>query len=147
MKVQVQNLKAAIGFGIVALLCLAASLPVSAKDNPSDHPIRVLKARYQNDGARGSGSSARGNLTIWLQNAADATVDGVEIEVELYNDRGRKVETLRRKIEDLGAGAKKVVTFRWDVVAESHVKPRFYVEYNRRGTQKGRFEGESPNWQ
>lgn len=147
MKSHVHNLKIFLGFGLIALICLAASLPAAAKDNPADHPLRILKARYQNDTNRGSGMSARGNLTVWLQNSADATVDGVEIEVELYNDRGRKVETLRKKVEDLGPGEKKVVTFRWDVVAENNVKPRFYVEYNRRGTQKARFEGESPNWQ
>lgn len=145
MKSHAHNFKLFFGLGLIALICLAAVSPVSAKDNPADHPLHVLKARYQNDTNRGSGMSARGNLTIWLKNAADATVDGVEIEVELYNDRGRKVETLRKKVEDLGAGEKKVITFRWDVVAEKNVKPRFYVEYNRRGTQKARFEGESPN--
>lgn len=146
MKLQFSNIKTLIGLGLMAVVLLAVSLPASAKDNPSDHPIRVLKARYQDDTTHGGGMSARGSLTIWLQNAADLTVDGIEIEVDLYNDRGRKVETLHKKVEDLNGGAKKVVTFRWDVVAEDHVKPRFFVEYNVRGNQKARFEGDSPNW-
>ena len=131
---------------LLSLLCLAVALPSLARDNPADHPIRILKARYSNDSSRSMGS-AKGNMTIWMQNSVNVTVDGIEIEVELYNDRGRKVETLRKKVKDLNPGEKKVLTFRWDVVAEDTVKPRFYVEYNRRGNQKARFEGDSPNWQ
>lgn len=132
---------------LVSLLAISVALPATARDNPSDHPIKVLKARYQNDQSRGGSSSARGNLTIWLKNAVGVTVDGIEIEVELYNDRRRKVETLRRKIDKLEGGEKKVVTFRWDVIAEKDVKPKFFIEYNSRGNQKSRFEGDSPNWQ
>ena len=134
-----------LGIALATLLAVLASSPVVARDNPSDHPIRILKARVQNDQARG-GNSARGNLTIWMQNSANVTVDGIEVEVELYNNRKRKVETLRRKVDSLDSGEKKVVTFRWDVVAEDDVTPRFFVEYNSRGTQKTRFEGETPSW-
>ena len=74
-------------------------------------------------------------------------VDGVEIEVELYNDSKRKVETLKRTIDKLEPGQKQVITFRWDVVAEDNVKPKFFVSYNARGSQKARFEGDSPSWQ
>lgn len=132
---------------LLSLCCLALALPTMARDNPADHPIRILKARYQNDSSRSGMGSAKGNLTIWMQNSVNVTVDGIEIEVDLYNNRGRKVETLRKKVKDLGPGEKKVLTFRWDVVAEDYVKPRFYVEYNRRGNQKARFEGDSPTWQ
>lgn len=139
-------------FGLLALtLCfmLSAVQQASAegKEFKGDHPLRVLKARAQNDNLRGGSSSARGNLTIWLQNITSVVVDGVEIEVELYNDSKRKVETLKRTIDKLEAGEKKVVTFRWDVVAEDHVKPRFFVSYNSRGNQKSKFEGDSPSWQ
>ena len=143
MKRRKQNFMTAL---LLSLCCLALALPTTAKDNPADHPIKVLKARYSNDSSRSMGS-AKGNMTIWMKNIANVTVDGIEIEVDLYNDRGRKVETLRRKVKDLSPGEKKVLTFRWDVVAEDTVKPRFYVEYKRRGNQKARFEGDSPNWQ
>ncbi len=138
--------------GLLALtLCLALSAvqPVSAegKEFKGDHPLRVLKARAQNDNLRGGGSTARGNLTIWLQNITSVVVDGVEIEVELYNNNKRRVETLKRTIDKLEPGEKKVITFRWDVVAEDHVTPRFFVSYNSRGNQKTKFEGDSPSWQ
>ena len=128
----------------LSLLCLAVLAPASAET--TDHPLRILKARFQNDQSRGMGFSARGNLTIWMQNAVGVTVDGIAVEVELYNDRGRKVDTLKKDIKDLAGGEKKVITFRWDVPGEERVKPRFFVEYNRRGKQKARFEGEPPNW-
>lgn len=140
------GLRRAIGYLMVSIMMLAVMNPAQAKKtDPSDHPIKVLKARYQSTG-RSMGSS-KGSLTIWLKNMVGVTVDGIEIEVDLYNDRRRKVETVRRKVKELGAGEKKVVTIKWDVVAEKIKKPRFYVEYNRRGNQKSRFEGESPNWQ
>jgi len=142
-----QPIRKFLGVAFVLAFSVLLSYPTLAKDSISDHPIRILKARYQNDASRGGAASTRGNLTIWLQNQVDVTVDGVEIEVELYNDRNRKVETLRKKVEDLGPSEKKVVTFRWDVIAETSVKPKFFVEYNFRGNQKARFEGESPNWQ
>lgn len=132
-------------------LCFALSMlgAAVANDKPftAEHPLRVLKARAQNDNLRGGSASARGNLTIWLQNYTSVIVDGVVIEVELYNNNKRKVETLRREVGALDAGERKVITFRWDVVAEQDVRPRFFIEYNSRGNQKDRFEGDSPSWQ
>ncbi len=132
---------------LASVLAILVIQPATAKNNPTDHPIRVLKARYQNDQSRGGLSSARGNMTIWLQNSVGVTVDGIEIEVELYNDRGRKVETLKKKIDKLDAGEKKIVTFRWDVIAEKQVKPKFFIEYNAGTAKKPRFQGDSPTWQ
>lgn len=129
-----------------AVIALLATLPAAARDNPADHPIKVLKARYQNDHSRGNSMSARGTMTVWMQNAADLPVDGIVIEVDLYNNRRRKVETLKREVEMLEPGQKRVITFSWDVLAEREVKPRFFIEYYSRGKQKTRFEGDSPNW-
>lgn len=138
--------------GLLALaVCLAVSTMTAAsaeeKEFKGDHPIRVLKARAQNDNLRSGAASARGNLTVWLQNITSVVVDGVEIEVELYNDSRRKVETLKRDIDKLEPGQKQVITFRWDVVAEENVKPRFFISYNARGNQKAKFEGDTPSWQ
>jgi hypothetical protein len=135
---------------LLALGIFLASLMGAQADErefKGDHPLRVLKARAQNDNLRGSVASAKGNLTIWLQNPTSVVVDGIGIDVELYNDNKRKVETLRREIEKLEPGEKKVITFRWDVVAEQEIHPRFFIEYNARGTQKERFEGDTPTWQ
>jgi hypothetical protein len=135
---------------LLALGIFLASLMGAQADErefKGDHPLRVLKARAQNDNLRGSAASAKGNLTIWLQNPTSVVVDGIGIDVELYNDNKRKVETLRREIEKLEPGEKKVITFRWDVVAEQEIHPRFFIEYNARGTQKERFEGDTPTWQ
>ena len=134
-----------IGLVLASLVAVSLATPAAA-DSDVDHPIKVLKARYQSNGGGGLGSS-KGTMTIWLKNLVGVTVDGIEIEVELYNDRRRKVETLKKKIGELGAGEKKVVTFTWDVLAEKIEKPRFFIEYNARGNQKSRFEGDSPNWQ
>lgn len=117
------------------------------KEFKGEHPLRVLKARAENDNMRSSAASARGSLTIWLQNPTSVVVDGINIDVDLYNTNKRKVDTLRREIDKLEPGEKKVITFRWDVVAEQEVFPRFFIEYNARGTQKERFEGDSPSWQ
>ena len=140
----------ALGTALVAL-CLALAfvggVNADEKEYTGDHPIRVLPARYQNDNVRGGAAvSARGNLTIWLQNPTSVIVDGIEIEVELYNRSKRKVETLKRSLEKLDPGEKKVLTFRWDVMAEDEVTPRFFIAYNSRGTQKTRFEGDTPTW-
>ncbi len=135
---------------VLAVTCATVAFSQSAsaeKDFTGDHPIRVLKARYESDNARGGGASAKGNITIWLQNATSVIVDGVDVEVDLYNDNKRKVDTLKRSIEPLEAGEKRVLTFRWDVIAEREVTPRFFIEYNSRGNQKTRFEGRPPTWQ
>jgi hypothetical protein len=137
----------------VAALCFAlfAMVGVRAEDSgkefKGEHPLRVLKARAQNDAIRGNAASARGSLTIWLQNPTSVVVDGISIDVDLYNNNKRKVDSLHRDIDKLEPGEKKVITFRWDVVAETEVKPRFFIEYNARGSQKERFEGDSPSWQ
>jgi hypothetical protein len=118
------------------------------KEFTGDHPLRVLKARAQRDNIRGgSAVSSRGSLTLWLQNPTSVIVDGIGIDVDLYNDNKRKVDSLRRELEKLDPGEKKVITFQWDVVAEDEIYPRFFIEYNARGNQKERFEGETPSWQ
>ncbi len=145
MKARSLRLPHIMAIGLALSLIVSLLLPASAeKDYSGDHPLRVLKARKQGDQARSSAGSAKGNLTIWLQNPTSVVVDGVEVEVELYNDNRRKVDTLRRKLDDFQPGEKRVVTFRWDVLAERYVEPRFFIEYNARGAQKARFEGESP---
>lgn len=141
-----------LGFAIVAT-CLALSFTASVvadeggKEFTGEHPLRVLKARVQNnDLGSGGFSSAKGSLTIWIQNITSVIVDGITIDVELYNGNRRKVETLHRTVDKLEPGEKKVLTFRWDVLAEREVKPKFFVEYNARGNQKARFEGDTPTW-
>ena len=130
----------------VVLATLSLAFPAQAKKSDSrNHPLRVLKSRYQNDQSRGESGSARGNLTVWLQNAVGVPVDGIELEVELYNDRRRKVETLKKTVGSMAAGKKKVLTFRWDIVAEDVVKPKIFILYNARGNQKARFEDNSGN--
>lgn len=135
---------------LVAVCFLLSSLAAvnadEGKEYKGDHPLRILKARAQNDSERGAVASAKGNLTIWLQNPTSVTVDGVSIDVDLYNKNKRKVDTLHRDVDKLEPGEKKVITFRWDVVAEDEIHPRFFIEYNARGTQKERFEGETPTW-
>ncbi len=132
-----------------ALMSITLSSLATAQDDApaAGHPIRVMKARYENDRSRG-GASARGSCTVWLQNRAEVSVDGIEIELELYNDSRRKVETLKREIELLTAGEKKVLVFKWDIPGESEVRrPRIFLSYNSRGRQKTRFEGDPPTWQ
>jgi hypothetical protein len=130
------------------LLSTLTGVKADEKDFTGDHPLRILKARAQRDNIQGSSAvSTRGNLTLWLQNPTSVIVDGIGIDVELYNDNRRKVDTLRREIGKMDPGEKKVITFRWDVVAEDEIHPRFFIEYNARGNQKERFEGETPTWQ
>ena len=139
-----------LGFAALAFCLILGTVSAAVaegKEFKGDHPLRVLKARAQNDNLRTGTASARGSLTIWLQNITSVVVDGVEVEVELYNDSKRKVETLKRNVDKLEPGQKQVLTFRWDVVAEDNVKPRFFISYNSRGSQKARFEGDSPSWQ
>lgn len=129
---------------------LSALVAVQADDKEfsGEHPLRVLKARAQRDNVRGGAvASSKGNLTIWLQNYTSVIVDGIEVEVELYNRSRRKVETLKRVIDKMEPGEKKVITFRWDVIAEDDLTARFFISYNSRGNQKARFEGDSPSWQ
>ena len=133
---------------VCLVFAVLSSASAEDKDFTGDHPVRVLKARAQTDNIRGGGAvSAKGNLTIWLQNPTSVIVDGIALDVELYNGNKRKVETLHREIDKLEPGEKKVITFRWDVVAENEVHPRFFIEYNARGNQKERFEGDTPSWQ
>lgn len=132
---------------VIALTLMVATLmgqPAAANDNPSDHPIRILKAKIDVDSRGGFNKGGRASMSIWMKNAAEVTVDGITITVELYDDRRRKVNTLTRDIEPLDAGEKRIVTFEWDEFEE--VKPRYYVEYYSRGKQKAKFEGDDPDY-
>lgn len=111
-----------------------------------EHPIKILKARYENNGARSSLGAARGKCTVWMQNVTDVLVDGVKLEIVLYNRHNRKVETLTRDIGELEPGEKLIKSVDWDVVAEDTVKPRIWVYYNGGGDEPTKFEGEPPVW-
>lgn len=130
------------------LLCLAAVtvlvLPTQAKDSER-HPIKLLKARMQASG-RGSMGASKGNVTVWLQNVAGVTVDGVKVEVELYNDNRRLLDTLEKDVGEMTAGKKKVLTFKWDVISDDRIKPRIFVSYNAGRKKPVRFEGDTPTW-
>lgn len=130
---------------LVALATFALTLTGWSEDK-IDHPLKVLKAKMNNDAGRSSIMSSRGSMTVWLQNLADVPVDGVKMEVILYNDRNRPVETLTREIGELDAGKKEVLTFKWDVLAERSVKPRIFVYYNGGEPEPTKFEGEPPVW-
>ena len=134
-------------FAVCMTLAFVAGASAEDKEFTGTHPLKILKARYQSENSNGSAAaSARGNLTVWIQNVTSVIVDGVDIDVELYNNRKRKVDTLKRNVDKLEPGEKKVLTFRWDVPGEEELSPRFFVEYNARGNQKERFEGDSPTW-
>lgn len=137
-----------LGLLMVTGLFLAVTGMSTAQEPAGGHPLYVMKARYVSERGTSALASARGNCTVWLRNKEEVTVDGIEIELHLYNDRRRQVETLKREIGALTAGEKKVVTFRWDIPGEDEVeRPRIWLSYNARGTQKARFEAEPPTWQ
>jgi hypothetical protein len=145
-----KNLSSRTSWLAIALTLAVVTLlgqPAVAKkgDGPGNHPIRILKAKVDND-SRGGGfnQGGRASLSIWLKNAAEVTVDGIVVTVDLYDDRRRKVNTLTREIDPLDAGEKKIITFEWDEFEE--VKPRYYVEYYSRGKQKTKFEGDRPDY-
>ena len=134
-------------FKFIVIAAVALSLSTLGTAAPKEnHPIKVLKARVQNQDGRGDFGTARGNVTVWIQNVTDVAVDGVKMEVELFNDSRRKVETLKRDIGELEPGKKKVLTFEWDVIAERQVKPRIWVEYNAGRKKPVRFKGDPPVW-
>lgn len=136
------------GFLAIALMTLALGSLAAAQNEPAGgHPIKVMKARYVSDRDRG-GSSARGNCTVWIKNKADVSVDGIVVEVEIYNDSRRKIETVKREVELLTSGEKKVLTFKWDIPGESEIRrPKIFLSYRTRGTQVTRFHSEPPTWQ
>lgn len=129
---------------VTLMVAVLMGQPTIAKDNPSDHPIRVLKAKVDTENRGGFNKGGRATLSIWLKNAAEVTVDGLAVTVDLYDNRRRKINTLTRELEPLDAGEKRIVVMEWDELEE--VKPRFYIEYYARGKQKNKFEGETPSW-
>ncbi len=134
------TLKVLLCFAVVALTLT----PIQAKDN-ENHPIKLLKARVQNN-SRSTMGSNRGNVTVWLQNVAGVSVDGVKVEVELYSDNRRLLDTLEKEVGEMSAGKKQVLTFKWDLISDDRIKPRIFVSYNAGRKKPIRFEGDSPTW-
>lgn len=136
-------------FFLPLLLAVALLAPLRAdeKDNaPEDgkHPIAVLKGVFSND--LDGFNAIRGDCTIWLKNLSDVTVDGVRMELELYNQSGKKVETLKKEIGEMEAGAKRYIPFEWEVYGATSLKPRVWIYYNAGGEVPVKFEGNPPVW-
>lgn len=110
------------------------------------HPLAVLKGVFQADNGTSIGAM-KGEATIWIKNMSDVTVDGVKVDLELFNgNNGRKVETVTKKIGEMSAGDKKFLTFKWEVYGAMTLKPKVWVYYNGGGEELVKFDGEPPIW-
>lgn len=139
---------------ILALCCaLLVGLIARADDDEDNglkwkgkHPLAVLKGVFQADEGASIGAQ-KGEATLWIKNMSDVTVDGVKIDLVLYNgNNGRKVETVTKKIGEMTAGDKKTVVFKWDIYGQMSLKPRVWVYYNGGGEELEKFDGEPPIW-
>ncbi len=111
------------------------------------HPIAVLKGVFAADNGMSGPGAMKGEATLWVKNMSDVTVDGVVIDLELYNgNNGRKVETVTRKVGEMAAGDKKYILFKWEVYGAQTLKPRVWVYYNGGGEDPVKFDGEPPIW-
>lgn len=135
-----------------ALLIATAALIARADDDDDGlkwkgkHPLAVLKGVFQADDNSSLGAM-KGEATLWVKNMSDVTVDGVVLELELYNgNNGRKLETLTKKVGEMPAGDKKYIQFKWEVFGATTIKPKVWVYYNGGGEDPVKFNGEPPVW-
>lgn len=133
---------------LAVLMTFGLSLVVAADDDEPalEHPLRVLKARYEANSGRSGIGYVKGRCTVWVQNVTDVLVDGVKIEVVLYNKHNRKIDSQTKDIGEMEPGKKLVTNFDYDVMADDNVKPRIWVYYNGGGDEPTKFEGEPPVW-
>ncbi len=130
---------------LTVLALVSLSLLATAKEDKV-HPIKLLRARMQQGAGMSGIGTSKGTMTVWLQNLAEVPVDGVKMEIELYNERNRLVETIVREVGEMDAGKKEVLTIKWDVIAERIKRPRIWVYYNAGGPKLEKFEGDTPVW-
>jgi hypothetical protein len=130
------------------LLCLSALLmPAFGEKKHSDpgpHPLRILKVLKDNSGS--SFNQSKGDLQIWLQNAVDADVDQVKIEVEFYSKGGRYVDKVVKEVGIVKASSKSFQTVRWNIVGEEILVPKIWIYYNAGAERLTMFEAEPPVW-
>ncbi|MEW6281928.1 MAG: FxLYD domain-containing protein [Candidatus Eremiobacterota bacterium] len=129
---------------MLALLVVAGAQAGDDGKDKNKHPLLVLKGTFSSD--NGGFGAMRGDATIWLKNISDVAVDGVKVEMELFNQNGRKVHKMTRDIGELPAGDKKFIDFEWEVYGVTSLKPRVWVYYNGGGEEPVKFEGEPPIW-
>ncbi|GMU56027.1 MAG: hypothetical protein AMXMBFR33_51730 [Candidatus Xenobia bacterium] len=131
---------------LVALVALAARADDDDKKLKGKHPLAVLKGVINSDNGTTLGAM-RGDATIWLKNVSDVAVDGVKVEMVIYNgNNGRKLETLTKDIGELNAGDKKYLNFKWEIYGATTIKPKVWVYYNGGGEEPVKFDGEPPVW-
>ena len=136
----------------LALLCAAILavfvVPAGAarrKSEKGPHPLKILKV-VQDIGNQSNMNGAVGRYHVWMQNTTDVAVDKVVVEMELYSESGRKVETIKKDVGEISSGAKSMVEFKYNVIGERTVKPRFWVLYNAGKEAPVQFEIDGPSW-
>ena len=130
---------------LLMALWLAPSLAFGEKkkSDPGPHPLKILKVVRDN---RGSNlAEARGEMQIWLQNAVDADIDKVKLEIELYSASGRYLDKVTKDIGVIKANSKSYQTIRWST-SESALHQKIWIYYNRGAERLTQYEAEPPVW-
>jgi hypothetical protein len=135
---------AVLAAGTLAALVLPAGA-ARRKSDKGPHPLKILKV-VQDVGNQSSMGSSTGRYHVWMQNTTDVAVDKVQVELELFSESGRLVETVKKDIGEVGAGAKSMVELKYNVIGERTVKPRFWVLYNAGKEAPVQFEIDGPSW-
>ena len=135
---------------ILALLVMVSlALVTQARENrhsdPGPHPLKLLKVERSSSQEHPGMGPAKGNMDIWIQNAADADVDKVKIEVELFSPNGRFLDKVVKDIGIIKANSRCLQTVRWDIVDRGQgIKQKIWIFYNGGKEKLIQFEADAP---
>lgn len=137
---------------LLLVLVVTANAPTWADherrgSDPGPHPIKLLKVIRDGNPSGQQFGETRGSIEIWLQNAADADVDKVTLEVELWNKDGRFIEKIVRNIGTINANSRSIQKVKWNLVGgENNVTQKIWVLYNAGKEHLTQFEAIPVTW-
>ncbi|MCR4784534.1 MAG: hypothetical protein K6A35_08495 [bacterium] len=130
-------------------LVVSSPLAQAAKNkekNKFQHPVAVIKATVDRDQFDSDTTSVRRNCTLWVKNLGRDARQNIKVKIEISDNR-RVLETLEKSIEELDAGARKFVNFKWEDYSRSRKQHiNIWLTYTDDEGQEVTYQAPSPVW-
>lgn len=143
---------AAIFMAVLMCLGIFGSAADAARKNKDrdpkkkQHPVAVIKGEVDRDGFDGGTTSVRRVCTLWVKNLGRDDMDKVKVKMKVYDNR-RLLEEKEEEIEDLEAGSRVFVNFRWeDFSRSSKQRIEIWLTYTNDEGEEVTYQAPSPVW-
>ncbi len=134
---------------VILLAGMAAPPAWAAKDKEKEsgrHPVAVIKAEVDRDGFDSGTTGVQRRCTLWIKNLSREDMQKIKVKLKVFGNR-RELEEMEKEIEELEAGARVFVTFKWEDFSNAKKQNiQIWLTYTNDEGEEVTFQAQSPVW-